>query len=67
MKYDAHKVQGATNHQDVDSVFCSALVYIRDTYKGRLHVKNFDLQDILNPCDVVFMDPRQIHHFTMTT
>ena len=64
LKYDANTMQGAVKHQDVDAVFCTALLYIQDTCTGRLHIENTDLLEFFLPGDVVFIDPRRIHEIT---
>ena len=32
LKYEPNEVQGATRHRDVDSTYCTSLVFQRDTY-----------------------------------
>ena len=64
LKYDVGKEQGTVRNQDVDATFCTVLLYLSDTSKGRLHCENTDLPEIFNPGDVVFMNPRQLHEVT---
>ena len=59
LKYKIVKEQGTVKHQDVDGTFCSVLLYLGDTSKGRLHWENTELPEIFNPGDVVFMNPCQ--------
>ena len=46
LKYEANIAQGAVKHQNLGTVFCTALLYIQDSYTGRLHIENTDLQEI---------------------
>ena len=64
LKYEPNEVQGVTRHRDIDSIYCSALVFPWDTYNECLHVEGYNLPDIMYPGDVLFMDPRQIHEVT---
>ena len=48
----------------VDSIFCTALLYLKDITIGRLHVDNVDFPELFYPGEVVFMDPRQEHEVT---
>ena len=61
LKYEAEEEQGAPRHHDVDSVFCTALLYVKYTIQGGLQVEGVELPEKFEPGDVVFMDPRQIH------
>ena len=64
LKYEADNEHGTVKRQDVDSIFCTALLYLKDTTTGRLHVYNVDLPELFYLCDVVFMDLRQEHEVT---
>ncbi len=64
LKYEQGKIQGCVDHQDVDSIFCTGLLYLKDTTRGRLHVANHDLPEFFSPGDLLLMDPCQIHSVT---
>ena len=60
--YESGHEQGRSEHQDVDSVFCTAFVFIKDSTKGRLHVRGYDLPEHFDTGDVLLMDSR-VHHW----
>ena len=64
LKYEPDKVQGTSEHRDVDSIFCTALLILKDTSTGRLHIRNANLPEFFYPGDVIFMDPSQVHWVT---
>ncbi len=52
------------DHQDVDTVFCTGLVYLIDTIRGRLHIAKHGLPEFFSSGDLVLIDPWQIHSVT---
>ena len=40
--YEVGKICGLVNHQDVDSTFFSAIIILKDTPNGRLHISGVD-------------------------
>ena len=63
LKYEADKEYATVKHQEADSIFCTALLYLKDTTTNWLHVDDVDLPEFFYPGDV-FMDPRQEHGCT---
>ena len=62
--YEKDKIQGCVDHQDVDSVFRTGLLYLQDTTRRRLDIAKHDLPEFFSPGDFLPMDPRQIHSVT---
>ena len=61
LKYEAGKKNGCPRHQDVDAVFFTALLYLKDSALGRLAINRNILPELFEPGDVVYMDPRVEH------
>ena len=61
LKYEEGKTNGCPRHQDVDAVFFTALLYLKDSPLGHLHIAKVDLPKLFYPGDVVIMDPRVEH------
>ena len=64
LKYEPDKEHRNVKHQDVDSIFCTSLLYLKDKTTVWLHVDNVNLPELFYLGDVVFMDPRQEHEVT---
>lgn len=66
-KYAVEKEHGCILHQDVDSVYCTAPLFIYDTSEGKLLVEGpNNLPELCYPGDVVFMKPRVAHKVGFT-
>lgn len=50
----------------MDSVFGTALLYLKDSASGPLQVEKYASMGPFNTGDVVYMDPRQIHEVPFT-
>ncbi len=61
LKFEPGKVQGCIDHRDVDSVFSTGLLYLRDTTRGQLDVEKHDLPQFFSPGDFLVIDPRRIN------
>ena len=58
------KICGVVTHQDFDATFFSAIIILKDTPNGRLHISGVELPEKFEAGDVVFMDPRVFHPVT---
>ncbi len=64
LKYEKDNIQGCVDHQDVDRVFRTGLLYVQDTIRGCLHISEHDLPEFLSPGNLLLMDPGQKHSVT---
>lgn len=62
--YERGERQGCGEHLDVDGVFAHCVLFIKDSSKGRLNIRDCDLPEELNPSDALFMETRTHHWVT---
>lgn len=66
LRYDSAKLHGCGPHQDVDSVFATALLYLKDSDTGPLRVEKIVSIAKMTTGDVIFMNPRVVHEVPFT-
>ncbi len=55
---------GQVNHKDMDVMFFSAILIMKDSLRGRLHITNIDLSEEFDKGDLILMDPSVFHSVT---
>ncbi len=57
LTYKVGKNSWPVKHQNVEGVFSSAILIIKDSLRGRLHITNVDLPEEFDNGDLILMDP----------
>ena len=61
LRYDEGYECGLPNHQDIDGVFFSAILIIKDSTRGRLKIEGVSFPEEFDKGDFILMNPRVFH------